>query len=85
MICKGCGNVRQTYDHFFNLSLEVKNQRSVYDGLRRLTTGEIISDFKCEACNQKVEVERKTVLHKLPNMLILHLQRIVFDMDTFNN
>lgn len=50
-----------------------------------MTTGEVIEGFKCDACKQTVTIERKTVLHQLPNMLFLHLQRIVFDMDTFVN
>ncbi|CDW78148.1 ubiquitin carboxyl-terminal hydrolase family protein [Stylonychia lemnae] len=85
MICKNCGNLRQMKENFYNLSLEVKNQKSIYDGLKKFITGEIINDFLCEACNQKVDVERKTVIEKLPNMLIVHLQRIVFDYDTFQN
>lgn len=32
-----------------------------------------------------MDVEKKLVVSKLPNMLIIHLQRIVFDMDTFMN
>lgn len=63
----------------------MKNQRSIFDGLKRLTTGETINDYQCNACNKREDVERKTVLHKLPNMLIVHLQRIIFDMDTFMN
>lgn len=73
MICKGCGNIRQSYDNFYNLSLEVKNQRNIYDGLTRFVSGETINDFKCEACNNRVDVERKTLVHKLPNTLIIHL------------
>lgn len=85
MICKGCGNLRQRTEDFYNLSLEVKNQKSIYDGLKKFITGETINDFQCEACNQRVDVERKTVLSRLPNMLIIHLQRIVFDFDTLQN
>lgn len=83
--CKGCGRIDETYDHFYHLTLQVSNQRNVYDGLKRLTTGEVIEGFRCDGCNQTVNIERKTVLQKLPNMLFLHLQRIVFDMDTFMN
>jgi len=84
-ISKGCGKIDESYDPFFNLTLQVKNQRSIHDGLKRLTTGEVIEGFRCDGCNQTVNIERKTVLHKLPNMLFIHLQRIVFDMDTFLN
>lgn len=82
MRCKNCGNLRQRLEDFYNLSLEVKNQKSVHDGLRKFVAGEIISDYQCEACNQKVELEKKATIDRLPNTLIVHLQRIVFDFDT---
>ena len=47
--------------------------------------GEIIGDFTCENCQQKVDVIKKTVIKKLPNTLIIHLNRIVFDMEMMNN
>jgi ubiquitin carboxyl-terminal hydrolase 34 len=51
MICKNCGNMRQKFEDFFNLSVEVKNQKTLYDGLKKFIQGEIINDFQCEACN----------------------------------
>jgi len=50
MICKSCGNMRQRFEDFYNLSVEVKNQKSLYDGLKKFIAGEIISDFSCDAC-----------------------------------
>jgi len=85
MKCKNCGNLRQNKEDFYNLSLEVKNQSSVYDGLKKFVSGEIISDYQCEACNQRVELEKKVTIDKLPNTLIVHLQRIIFDFDTLRN
>jgi 2-oxo-4-hydroxy-4-carboxy--5-ureidoimidazoline (OHCU) decarboxylase len=32
-----------------------------------------------------VDIEKKTVVEVLPNTLIIRLQRIIFDMDTFMN
>jgi uncharacterized UBP type Zn finger protein len=50
-----------------------------------MVTGETINDYKCDACKNRVDLEKKTVVEKLPNTLIVHLQRIIFDMDTFQN
>ena len=55
------------------------------EGLENLIEGEIIGDFTCENCQQKVDVIKKTVIKKLPNTLIIHLNRIVFDMEMMNN
>jgi ubiquitin carboxyl-terminal hydrolase 34 len=85
MRCKNCGNSRTNKEDFYNLSLEVKNQQNVHDGLKKLVTGEIISDYKCEACNQKTDLEKKMTIDKLPNTLIIHLQRITFDFEIMKN
>lgn len=85
MRCKNCGNLRKNSEEFFNLSLEVKNQRDIYDGLKKIIKGENISDYQCEACNKRVELEKKVTIDKLPNFLIIHLQRIIFDFDTMRN
>ena len=85
MRCQNCGNTRQNKEDFYNLSLEVKNQHNVLDGLKKLVTGEIISDYKCEACNQKTDLEKKMTIDKLPNTLIIHLQRITFDFEVMKN
>ena len=39
----------------------------------------------CEGCNKKVDVTKRTLLSETPNVLIIHLQRILFDFDTFRN
>ena len=50
-----------------------------------MVTGEIIEDFKCNACDKKVEIEKKIAIKNLPNTLIVHLNRITFDMETMRN
>jgi len=32
-----------------------------------------------------VDVQKKTVIDRLPNVLIVHLQRIIFDFDSLQN
>jgi ubiquitin carboxyl-terminal hydrolase 34 len=73
MKCKNCGSLKENKEDFYNLSLEVKNQRSVYDGLKKFVSGELISDYQCESCNQRVELEKKVTIDSLPNTLIVHL------------
>ena len=53
-----------------------------------MTNGEIIDGYMCEACcvgTKRVDITKKTVVKQLPNTLIVHLNRIVFDMDTLRN
>lgn len=50
-----------------------------------MIAGEIIEDYNCSACCKKVTIEKKQCIRNLPNTLILHLNRIVFDFDTMRN
>ena len=50
-----------------------------------MVTGEIIEDFMCNSCNKKVEIEKKTEILNLPNTMIVHLNRITFDMESMRN
>ena len=50
-----------------------------------MIAGEKIDDYNCSACNQKVVIEKRGCIRSLPNTLIVHLNRIVFDFDTMRN
>ena len=45
----------------------------------------MISDYECTGCKKKVDVHKRTLVAQTPNILVLHLQRLVFDFDTFQN
>lgn len=84
-ICKECSNTNETIENFFNLSLDVKHSKTVYESLNKLISGSVISDYHCDKCEKKVEITRRALINDLPNILILHLQRIVFNFDTYAN
>ena len=86
IICKGgCGSVKKNYEDFYNLSLGVKGNKSLFESLDKYISGENISGYFCEKCGKKVEVVKRTCLHELPNVLIIHLQRLIFNYDTMMN
>lgn len=86
IVCKGgCGSVRNTYEDFYNLSLGVKGHRTLAESLTKYIAGDTISDFNCEKCQKKVNVVKRTLLQDLPNVLIVHLQRIIFNFDSLMN
>jgi ubiquitin carboxyl-terminal hydrolase 34 len=63
----------------------VKDIASVYDSLQTLITGEVISDYHCDGCDKKVDITKRSLISQTPNVLIVHLQRLLFDFDTFRN
>ena len=44
-----------------------------------------ISDFLCEGCQKKVDISSRSIIGETPNVLLVHLQRIVFSFETFSN
>ena len=39
----------------------------------------------CEKCDKRVDITKRNLIESVPNILIIHLQRIVFNFDTFAN
>ena len=85
MICGGCGNSRAKVEDFNFLSIEVKNMKEINDSLEKYISPEKIDEYNCEACKKKVTLLKKNSIVELPNILIFHLQRILFNYDTFMN
>jgi len=67
------------------LSLTVKDIKSMHASLQKMLEGEIISDYQCDGCKRKVDIKKRTLISSTPNVLIVHLQRIIFNFDTFAN
>ena len=57
----------------------------MHESLAKLVEGEVISDYECSGCKKKVDVSKRTLISQTPNVLIVHLQRIIFNFDTFQN
>lgn len=85
LICEECGNKKEKEELFYSLSLEVKNMKNIYESLEKYIAGEVISDYLCEKCNKKAQTTKRSCLSRCPNVLIIHLQRIVFDLDSLQN
>ena len=83
--CKGCGYVRANEELFYNLSVEAKNMNSLKQSLDKFIQPETISDFLCDNCKKKCDISKKSLLKQLPNVLIIHLQKIIFDLDFMAN
>jgi hypothetical protein len=85
MVCKECGFIRNRFEDFYNLSVTVKERKSIEESLRKNLEGEVISDYECPGCKKKVDITKRTLFSKTPNVFVVQLQRIVFDFDKFEN
>lgn len=85
MVCTECGKVKNRMEDYLNLSIPIKGVKSIEEALMKQIEGEIISDYQCDGCNRKVDLQKRTMIATTPNVLIVHLQRICFNFDTFQN
>ena len=85
MVCKECGFTRNRFEDFLNISLTVKERKSVADTLQKTIEGEIINDYQCPGCKKTVDITKRTLISQTPNVLMFQLQRIMLDYDTFQN
>lgn len=83
--CQSCGNIKFDINTEYTLTTKVENTQDLYSGLSKIIEGDLIEDYHCDGCNQKVILKKRTLLGQTPNVLIVHLQRIVFDFNTFGN
>jgi len=84
-VCLECGTCKNRIEDFYNLSLTVKDIKSMQESLQKQIEGEIINGYECETCKKKVDISKRVLLSSAPNVLIVHLQRIIFNFDTFRN
>ena len=85
MTCQSCSKPRYNAEEFRSILLEIKEKKTMLESLNRFIEKESISEFYCEECGGRGEMIKETHLHTLPNILIVHLQRIVFDLEVMEN
>ena len=83
--CKNCGFIRSNEELFYNLSLEVKNFENINDSFKKFIKMETISDYNCDNCKKKCDITKQCFLKEMPNCLIIHLQKISFDLEALRN
>ncbi len=77
-----CAHSKSSPEEFHSLQLDVKNKATLTASLQAFIQGEVLSGdnaYRCSACNAKVSTLRRTVIAKLPKVLVLQLKR--FEMD----
>lgn len=73
LLCQECGKVKNRIEDYYNLSLTVKDIKSLNDSLQKLVEGEVINDYQCDGCMKKVDISKRTLISQTPNVLIVHL------------
>ena len=79
--CPNCNNLSFRYDEFNCITLEVKDIKNIYESLNNYISPEKIDDYTCGNCNKKVTLSKRSLISELPNILIIHLQRILMNYE----
>ena len=79
-----CGNISERKENINYLSLDIKNCKDIQECLDKFIADEKIEDYHCEKCDKKTTNIKNVLIDKVPNILIIHLQRIAFSYETFN-
>lgn len=84
-ICKGCPHYSEREEQFMAIPLQVKNKKSVLEGLEQFVEGEMLEGdnaYYCEKCELKRDTLKRCSIKRLPNVLFLELKRFEFNFDT---
>ena len=82
--CINCNYDNISFDNFLSLSLSLpesssySNRVTIDDCLQEFIKNESISEkegFRCDGCKKVTDIIKKTVIWRLPSILILHLKR----------
>jgi hypothetical protein len=85
MCCQNCGHERTRVEKLFYLSLEVKNIKNIEEGLEKYISSTTVSDYMCESCEKRCDVVKRCFIEEPANVFVIHLQRIIFDLDYLIN
>jgi hypothetical protein len=84
--CPELGWMEERRTKFNQLPITVMHNANVYEALQQHIRGDLISGYKCEAdVTRPTDLHKRNLLAHLPETLILHFKRMVFDFDTFAN
>ncbi|KAL3238848.1 hypothetical protein MRX96_021876 [Rhipicephalus microplus] len=76
--CMKCKEKSNTYDHFMDLILDIKNASSLETALEKFVEPELLQNdnaYKCPRCNVKVMAQKRFTVHRAPNVATFQLKR----------
>jgi uncharacterized UBP type Zn finger protein len=79
-----CGRRSVTSSVFRSLQLIIENFKSLTKAIENYFKEEELSDYKCDQCNKRGNVVRKSTAVELPPVLMIQLNRYVFDQNGQN-
>ncbi|KAJ3444570.1 ubiquitin carboxyl-terminal hydrolase [Anaeramoeba flamelloides] len=79
------GYISERCQDFYTISLDVIKKNNIYESLDQFISGDMLTgdnQYYSEVLGKKVDALKRTCFHTLPRVLILHLKRFEFNMQT---
>jgi hypothetical protein len=77
------GSIREQFESFVCISLDVMGFSSLEHSLNRFVEGEQISDYQWEEGRDRESITKRQCLHELNDTVFFHLKRFQLNFDTF--
>ncbi|KAL6731360.1 hypothetical protein Aduo_002233 [Ancylostoma duodenale] len=74
-----CGKESRRSSPFTALQLNIDGFKTLQEALDAYCGEELLEDYLCDECNRRGHVKRQTIPEKLPPVVMLQLNRYVFD------
>eukprot|EP00826_Nyctotherus_ovalis_P048897 TRINITY_DN581_c0_g1_i1.p1 TRINITY_DN581_c0_g1~~TRINITY_DN581_c0_g1_i1.p1 ORF type:complete len:525 (-),score=189.01 TRINITY_DN581_c0_g1_i1:1265-2839(-) len=87
IICSECKNISEREEVFSDISLQVKDCKSITESLSMFVSEEQLdkeNQYFCEKCNKKVDAVRRVRIRRFPPVLTLGLNRFEMDWNTMD-
>jgi predicted metal-dependent hydrolase len=79
--CFKCKSVSNKVDPTMDISLDIRNCKSIEQALHQFTVPEVLrkdNQYFCEKCKCKTDAQKRVTIHKLPQIITVHLKRFGF-------
>lgn len=79
--CLCCERISKRHEDFIDLSVDVMPNTSITSCLNSFSSMELLANkdkFFCENCNCLQEAEKRMLVQKIPQILVLHLKRFKY-------
>jgi ubiquitin C-terminal hydrolase len=82
--CSNCNHTNTSEEYNLEITLPVRDRNDLHDSLNSMyKSNEIINDYKCDECNQRVDLLKGSKISQLPILLNFSLMKMDYDYNTY--
>ncbi|XP_013774560.2 ubiquitin carboxyl-terminal hydrolase 36-like isoform X2 [Limulus polyphemus] len=82
VLCLHCRERSNTYDHFMDIIVDIKNIHSLEKALEKFVQPELLQNdnaYRCPKCKMKVSAQKRFTVHRAPNVATFQFRRFHYN------